>query len=214
MKKRWFLDMCFIIYYASNSGFYLEEKVRKIVANKKEEYIICYYITEENLPKWIKEKKSLIYEAKQITSYTKSMPSIEDSQSFLFKRYVMQLKKILKAYAFSENKKDFFINRKRNITFLERKIRLFVKDFIDEKVIPIKEIDLKLRSSLFTYLDNVSDANTLASGIQEHNKNAIMLITSDKEHWTEDNLKWAIPPASDLEKKYPKLPRIKYLQDL
>jgi len=60
----------------------------------------------------------------------------------------------------------------------------------------------------------MSDVMTLSSGIQEHNNKELILLTSDKEHWTKENLEWAIPKASSLRKKYPKIPEIEYIQNI
>ena len=38
---RWFLDMCFIVYYASETNNPLEDKVKILVKNKKENYLVC-----------------------------------------------------------------------------------------------------------------------------------------------------------------------------
>ena len=67
---------------------------------------------------------------------------------------------------------------------------------------------------MLTYLDNnISDANTIASGIQENKNKEVILVTADKQHWTKDNLEWALPEHSPLRKEYPNLPQIKYIQD-
>ena len=84
-----------------------------------------------------------------------------------------------------------------------------------EKVIQLSEIDSNLRSELLTFLDNnisnVSDANILASGIQEHNKKEVILITGDKNHWTKENIQWVFDSKPQLTKTYPKMPEIKYV---
>ena len=59
---------------------------------------------------------------------------------------------------------------------------------------------------------NDSDAQTLASAVQEHNNNRLTIITADKKHWTDDLLK-EVHNDSTLLKKYPFLPKIEYLQN-
>ena len=93
----------------------------------------------------------------------------------------------------------------------EFRIDFFIQKLINKKVIQIREINFELKSSLFTYTQNHSDANIIASGIQYHQENEIVLVTSDRNDWTKDNIDWAIPEHSDLRKKYPKIPKIKYV---
>ena len=68
-----------------------------------------------------------------------------------------------------------------------------------------------MKSSLFTYTRNHSDANIIASGIQYHQIEELILVTTDRKDWTEENLDLALPENSDLRKKYSKIPKIKYL---
>lgn len=211
---RWFLDMCFIIYYASETDNPLESKVRILVKNKKENYLVCFYILNKNLPDWTKRNKEMIFQAKTIIENGEKNPNLDQGGSILSKKYNAQLKKILNQYTISNNKKDFFVNIKKKLIFLEGKIRFFIEKYIDERVIPIENINPELKSSLLMYLDNnISDANTIASGIQENKNGELILVTADKQHWTRDTLEWALPEHSSLRKEYPNLPQIKYIQD-
>lgn len=212
---RCFLDMSVIIYYCYRTGQDIEKKVIKFVDNKGEKlFIVCYYILDENLPKWVKRMKIMFKEIKRkINDPGHKLWSSQESE-LLFNKDKINGERILKKYELSNNKKDFLEIMERGWVYTEARIKIFLRDLIDKKVILIKEIDSELKSALFTYLDNISDAKTLASGIQEHNKKELILITTDKEHWTKNNLEWALPEHSALRKKYPKIPEIKYIQDL
>lgn len=212
---RCFLDMSVIIYYCYRTGQDIEKKVIKFIDNKGEKlFIVCYYILDENLPKWVKRMKIMFKEIKRkINGPGHKLWSSQESE-LLFNKDRINGERILKKYELSNNKKDFLEIMERGWVYTEARIKIFLRDLIDEKVILIKEIDSELKSALFTYLDNISDAKTLASGIQEHNKKELILITTDKEHWTKDNLEWALPEHFTLRKKYPKIPEIKYIQDL
>lgn len=212
---RCFLDMSVIVYYCYRTGQNIEKKVIKFVDNKGEKlFIVCYYILDENLPKWVKRMKIMFKEIKRkINDSGHKLWSSQESE-LLFNKDKINGERILKKYELSNNKKDFLEIMEKGWVYTEARIKIFLRDLIDEKVILIKEIDSELKSALFTYLDNISDAKTLASGIQEHNKRELILITSDKEHWTKNNLEWALPEHSTLRKKYPKIPEIKYIQDL
>lgn len=212
---RCFLDMSVIIYYCYRTGQDIEKKVIKFIDNKGEKlFIACYYILDENLPKWVKRMGIMFKEIKRkINDPGHKLWSSQESE-LLFNKDKINGERILKKYELSSNKKDFLEIMEKGWVYTEARIKIFLRDLIDEKVILINEIDSELKSALFTYLDNISDAKTLASGIQEHNKRELILITTDKEHWTKDNLEWALPEHSTLKKKYPKIPEIKYIQGL
>lgn len=92
-------------------------------------------------------------------------------------------------------------------------VRYFLKNYIDKKVIPEKEIDFELKSAIFTFTNNHSDSLTIASGIQHHQKEKLILLTGDKNDWTKENLEWVFASQPNLKKKY-KAPEIKYIQKL
>ena len=92
-------------------------------------------------------------------------------------------------------------------------IMYFLGNYVDKKVIPEKEIDLELKSAIFTVINNHSDSLTIASGIQHHQKEKLILLTGDKNDWTKENLEWVFASRPDLKKKY-KIPSIRYIQNL
>lgn len=212
---RYFLDMSIIVYYCHRTGQDTEKRVIRFIDSKgKNLFIVCHYILDENLPKWVKRMKIMFKELKRkINAPEYELWSSQESE-LLFNKDRINGEKILRKYELSNNKKDFLEIMEKGWIYTETMIKRFLKDLIDEKVIPISDIDSELKSALFTFLDNISDAKTLASGIQEHNKKELIFITTDKEHWTKNNLEWAIPEHSTLKKKYPKIPEIKYVQDL
>jgi hypothetical protein len=211
----WFLDMNIVIYYCFRTGHFLESKAIKFVNNKgKNRFIICFYITKKNLPGWIQRQGILIKEIKRKINDPSYVLWTSKESGILLEKDKISGEKIIKKYNLSKDKNRFITSLERSWIYTESRINLFIKNYIDEEVISLEEIDPQLRSNLLIYLDNnSSDANTIASGIQAHNKNELTMITSDKNHWTKNNLEWAIPPVSPLEKKYPKIPEIKYLQD-
>jgi hypothetical protein len=212
---RYFLDMSLIIYYCYRTGLDIEKKVIKFIDEKgKNLFLVCYYILDENLPKWIKRMRIIFKEIKRKINNPEYELWSSPESKLLFKKDKINGEKILKKYELTKNKKEFLEIIEKGWIYAETRIKIFLRDLIDEKVIPINEIDFELKSVLFTFLNNISDAMTLASGIQEHNRKELILITTDKEHWTKDNLEWALPEHSTIRRKYPKIPEIKYIQDL
>jgi len=206
----WFLDMNIIVYHVFEMGHPLERKTRLFVKKKgSSKFLLCEYIQKENLPKWLERQEEILkwFNAKI------SGQKIEEDKMDLFNKDKIFLNRLILMYRNSKDKDKFQINTNKIFSFVKIKSKLFLEKYIDEFVIPIKEIDFELFSSLNTYLQNISDAKTIASGIQEHQNNKLILVTSDKKDWNKENLEWSIPSISSLEKKYPSLPKIKYLQN-
>ena len=198
-----FLDTGIIIGYAQD-----EEKFVLFVKNKKEEFIVCYFVLEKDIPSLVKRMRIIINE-------TKNKLKDKDYQINKKEIYPRDVEKINK---FLSLKKVNKITNLEFIYFLENfqrifkfRIDFFIQKLINQKVIPVREINFELKSSLFTYTQNHSDANILASGIQYHQEKEITLVTSDRNDWTKDNLEWAVPEHSELRKKYPKIPKIEYI---
>jgi len=212
---RYFLDMSLIIYYCYRTGLDIEKKVIKFIDEKgKNLFLVCYYILNENLPKWIKRMRIIFKEIKRKINNPEYKLWSSPESKLLFKKDKINGEKVLKKYELTKNKKEFLEMIEKGWIYTEARIKIFLRDLIDEKVIPVNEIDFELKSVLFTFLNNISDAMTLASGIQEHNKKELILITTDKEHWTKDNLEWALPEHSTIRRKYPKIPKVEYIQHL
>lgn len=211
---RWFFDMCILIYYTSEDNSFLSKKTREFIKkNENEEFLVCYYITDWDLPKWIKRQNILIDEViKKIKDDSYDLNSSKN-WNLLYPREKQKIEKfILKSKSVD---KELFI---KNLLDSQKYLELRINNFIEKKtrkVVPISEIDFELKSSLFSHLENnESDANIIASGILHHQKEKIVLITADKIHWTKENIEWAIPQGSLISKKYPKIPKIKYIQDI
>ena len=212
----WFLDMCILIFYA-NPSENLSAKTRKFVNSKgKDIFAVCYYITNKNLPKWIERQRIALKEIKKY--YDEQSYHIGSSQEskILFKEDIIEAKKIaILSLEKTKDKEKAYGLLKKNQEFLINNLKYFIKKFVDKNVIPINEIDFELKSSLFTYLTpNDSDANTIASGIQYNQQEKVTLLTGDRSDWSKELLEKAVIYHTTLNKKYPDLPEIKYVQDL
>ena len=198
-----FLDTSIIIGYAND-----EEKFTIFVKNKRGQFVICYYSIEKEIPS-IKERIKLIINEikKQTPDINKLLKNKDIYKQDLFRaEKLLAIKEILLQKGIDSNKE---LDKIQEV--FEIRIDFFVQRLIDKKAIAVKEIDFELKSSLFTYTKNHSDANIMASGIQYHQEEEIVLVTSDKQDWTKENLEWALPEFSGLRKKYPKIPEIEYV---
>src|SRR3989339_77276 len=199
---RYFLDMNLPIYFCMQIGNPLEEKTKLFIKNKgNNSYLLCDYIVKKNLPKWLSRQQIILFEFNQ---------KIKNKDYLLFST---EQSKIL-IYDKSKDKTKFIEAVNEIFNLLPARINYFIKVYIDEIVIPELEIDFKLKSCLFTWLNpNDSDANTIASAIQEHNKKELKIMTADKKDWKKELLE-EVHEDLFLKKGYPKLPKIEYLQDL
>lgn len=198
-----FLDTGIIIGYAQD-----EERFVLFVKNKKEKFIVCYFVLEKDIPSLTKRMRIIINEVKN--KLKNKDYSINKKE--LYPRDVERVKKFLSLKEVNKLTDIEFIDFLENFQrVFEFRIDFFIRKLINKKVIPVREINFELKSSLFTYIQNHSDANIIASGIQYHQENDIVLVTSDRQDWTKDNIEWAIPEHSELKKKYPKIPQIKYV---
>jgi hypothetical protein len=207
----WFLDMNVIVYYSLEMEHPLEKKAKIFIKNKGiSKFFLCEYIQKENLPKWLERQEEILRRFNLKISGEK----IIEGKIYLFNKDKIFLNHIISMYLNSKDKENFKFNINKIFSFVKIKSKLFLEKYIDQFVIPIIGIDSELLSSLNTYLQNISDAKTIASGIQEHQNNKLILITADKKDWNKENLEWAITPSSKLEKKYSSLPKIEYLQNI
>lgn len=200
--------MCIILdYVLEENGGERVRKTRNFINDKKEDsFLLCFYVKNENIPKWIERRKILLRELIRQTNKDYDPYSSGESQKLTLR----DKKKILKINRNGEEIRKF----RRTTNKLKRRINSFIESKIDEFVTPISEIDFDLKSHLFTWLkSNDSDAKTIASAVQEHNRKELKILTADKKDWRKELLD-EIHNDFELKKKYPKLPVIKYSQDL
>lgn len=211
----WFLDMCIILFYSEGerTNSLKAKKVIEFVKNKgQKRFVVCFYIIENDLPKYIERQRIVTRELqRKINNPNHAIGSLGEGLK-LYPRDKNLAEKLYHLMKTAQKPQKFITKLNEIRTKVENRINFFIQTIINEKVIPINEIDFELRSSLFTYIQNISDSNILASGIQQHNKKELFLLTEDKKDWNKDNLEWTMSPQ--LLKKYPKVPEVKYLKDL
>jgi hypothetical protein len=211
---RYFLDMNIPIYYCVELGHPLEKKAKKFINSKNTNlFLLCDYIKTLNLPNWIKRQKAILFEFNQkINNSGYILFSCQLSKELLSQDKIV-VNRLLANYE-NSNDKEIFKEKVNDVfNLIQARVNHFIKNYIDEIVVPISEIDPDLRSCLFTWLNpNDSDARTIASAIQEHNQKEIRAMTADKKDWKREILE-EVHNDLKLKKKYPKLPQIDYLQD-
>ena len=141
----WFLDMCIIIFYASNTEDIKSIKAKEFVKNKKaQKFFVCYYITKENMPKWLKRQKIILKAfGKKILDSSYELEKSEEYKE-LFPQDKIILKKFLAQYASSENKQEYCEKLRKNNDIMIQRINYFLLKLIDKEVVPINEIDFEV----------------------------------------------------------------------
>lgn len=218
---RWFLDMCIILYYIGegDKDTFIKKSQKFINEKKENKFLLCCYIKDENIPKWLNRQRILFRELIRQTRDSQYESYSSEECKHLYDGDKKKLIKLITYFRNVSDKKEIIKKFEGAFQEIEFRINILLKEKIDEFVIPISEIDFELKSHLFTFLNlgssikNDSDAKTLASAIQEHNKNNLTILTADKTDWNEGLLEEVYYHTS-LKKKYPQLPKIKYLQDL
>ncbi len=218
MRK--FLDMCIIFYYVGEGDRPdLNKKSREFVKQKREsKFLVCYYIKEKDIPKWLRRQKIVCREVlKSLKDSSYKIYSSNESKDLISRdrkkgiKFLTLFRNVNSLESLNELEKIFL--------YFEQQINEFLNKYIDEFVIPVGEIDQELRSHLMSFINigesnkNYSDVCILASAVQEHNKKELKIITADKSDWNKELLQ-EVQYHYNLNKKYPKLPNINYLQNL
>jgi hypothetical protein len=204
-----FLDTCFIIGYA-NAGIASDyEKYEVYAKDKKDNFYVCYFVLEKEIPRLIKRYSEMFKELKSSKPDFKKLlqdKKIRDRELQLANKLL-----VLKELKASKGEDLLpFINKLEEVLYV--RIDFFLTNLINKKVIPLSEIDKELASAILTWTQNFSDSNIIASGVQFHNKEEeeIVLVTSDRNDWTKEHLEDSITLHPTLRLKYKKLPEIKY----
>jgi len=213
---RWFLDMCIILGYINegDNPRIITKTISFVNQKKEDKFVLCYYITDYNLPKWLSRKRIIFREILRQIRDSSYKPYSDEECNQLWERDKNQVLKLTSIANTFQDKTEIIKNFENVYQEIERRIKEFIEKNIDELVIPINEIDPKLRGCLFNWLTpNDSDSKTIASAIQEHNKKEVVIITADKKDWTKELLE-EVHNDYNLKKVYTKLPEIRYIQNI
>ena len=213
---RWFLDMCIILGYINegDNPRIITKTISFVNQKKEDKFVLCYYITDYNLPKWLSRKRIIFREILRQIRDSSYKPYSDEECNQLWERDKNQVLKLTSIANTFQDKTEIIKNFENVYQEIERRIKEFIEKNIDELVIPKNEIDPKLRGCLFNWLTpNDSDSKTIASAIQEHNKKEVVIITADKKDWTKELLE-EVHNDYNLKKVYTKLPEIRYIQNI
>lgn len=171
--------------------------------NNNSALIISFYQKNKELPYFLKRARIKAGLTKRlIFSPDKEIPSIKE----LTKEDKSQIKKILSQYELGIIEiKDIFENISITYDF-QRKINRFLKTRIKRTV--TKNINENIVNILFKFNNNKADSRIIASAIQEHQQNQLVLVTTDKKDWKQEYIE-----KSCTDNSYKKIPEVRFLQD-
>jgi len=177
MGKDSFLDTNIIFSY-SNYNEQSKEVAKKCyfyIINKKSKFIVCGAVLDEL--ERIRKKRARIH-----IEVTKKIENPEYSleESFLISKrdipFAKQLYEKFKSYNSKEISNFFKLDRKHS----EVKVDKFLHTIVDEKVIPLEQININLVSKIHDIIPNHADCKILASAIQLQGVRAVFLfVTAD-----------------------------------
>ena len=203
-----FFDTCIIIRYASYSPIVknpLNYKCFEYIKNKKGKNMLCYYVLDE-LKNNIR-KRALI-QNEVLKKLVKSNYFINDF-GILSKQDIAYANKLFESNKGKNPEKvsKIFFEERSNF---QRKIDVFIKLLLDERVILINQIDPGIVSVLKSFIEKHSDCLVLASAIQEQqNRETFFFVTCD-DHFSPNNYEF-IKEDPKLEKcKFPELKNLLY----
>lgn len=181
MNKDSFFDTNVIInyaYYYEGSPNKIKKKCFEYIKNKVEKFIICYFV-EKELFNFLK-KRSILH--KEVLKKIEDKEYLIEDSKILLKKDIPYAKKLYeynKEKDLKEVSKIFYEER----IDLEIKIERFLKIYLNEKVIPIENIQAELVNSIFDVITNHADCKIIASALQyrQERKEDFIIITADNK---------------------------------
>jgi len=176
MVKDSFLDTNVIINYVNfDEKFYkkITKKCYEYILQKHGKFILCIAVVNELYE--IMKKRSRIHRA-VLKMIENKNPNIND---FLPSKEIPIAKKLYIQFK-DENlevlQREFSNERK----IFEIKIEQFLKTNIDEKVVPLNQIDINLVNRIHDIIPNHADCKILASALQlQINRGLFLFVTAD-----------------------------------
>ncbi|GBE20316.1 MAG TPA: hypothetical protein ENG87_03280 [Candidatus Pacearchaeota archaeon] len=163
MKKDNFLDTNIIFNYSNynDSSGNIVKKCYLFVVNKSGKFILCWAVLRE-LSEIIKKRARIHKEV--LRKLQNSNYSFEESP-LISKRDIPFIKQIYERFKYG-NSEEVSNSLKLDRRLSEIKIEQFLKTKVDEKVIPINQINGDLVGKIHDIIPNHADCKILASALQ------------------------------------------------
>ena len=178
MDKENFIDTNVIVHYANyqeNKSIDILNKCYSYLVNKRGKFIVCYMVIKELYT--VMSQLSIIH--KEVLMKVKdNNHSMKDNKN-LSEKDLAFAEKIYSTYKQTEVKKlNEILYSEREI--FEISIERFLKTHIDEKVIPIEQIQTELVNKIHDIISNHADCKILASALQlQKIREPFLFVTAD-----------------------------------
>ncbi len=181
MEKDNFFDTNVIFNYCKftkNTKLEIIKKCYEYIKNKKGKFIICYFL-EQELKNIVKKNKIIHKEIVEKVKDRNYKIGISTESSFLKPKDIAYATKTyeLKKHISIEILANAFLEEETN---LDIKIEVFFEKMVDEKVVPINQIDKNLVNKIYEIIPNHADCKILASALQlQEEMNIFLFVTAD-----------------------------------
>ena len=178
MYKESFIDTNVIVHYANyqeDKSIDILKRCYSYVVNKKGKFIICCMVIKELYT--VMSQLSIIH--KEVLMKVKdNNHSMKDNKD-LSEKDLAFAEKIYLSYKQTEVKKlNEILSSEREI--FEISIERFLKTQVDEKVIPIEQIQTELVNKIHNVISNYADCKIIASALQlQTNREIFVFVTAD-----------------------------------
>jgi len=194
-----FLDTSVIISYSgllSVEKLERRENVFKICAdfikNKEGKFTVCYFTIEKEIASLIVRQKVWVNEIKKKIDDENYDIGSTNAKS-LYPEDINRAKKVYNYYSLNldkTNKEGFKKNLSAIQADIEARISFFLERLIDERVIPLNQIEKPLVNILREFIGNYADCNVFASVLKyTTSKNEkVIFVTLDKKDFDENEI--------------------------
>ncbi|MFH1711214.1 MAG: PIN domain-containing protein [Nanoarchaeota archaeon] len=178
MDKESFIDTNVIVHYANyqeDKSIDILKRCYSYVINKQGKFIICYMVIKELYT--VMSQLSIIH--KEVLMKVKdNNHSMKDNKN-LSEKDLAFAEKVYSSYNHTEVKKlNEILSSEREI--FEISIERFLKTQVDEKVIPIEQIQTELVNKIHDIIPNHADCKILASALQlQKIREPFLFVTAD-----------------------------------
>jgi len=183
MVKDSFFDANIIVFYADfgkNTKNDIMKKCYEYITNKNGRFILCYATMRELLN--VASKRAIIH--KEILRKIENNSHDLERSNFLAKRDVPFAKKLYEQHK-NKNKEELSKQFTEDRKIFDIKIEQFIKTKVDEKVIPMEQINNELVNIIHDIINNRADCQILASVIQyQKGKELFLFVTADNQDFS------------------------------
>lgn len=180
------------------------------VKNKNNKFIVCYFTIDKEIASLIIRQKVWINEIKKKIDNPNHEPGSSKDAKVLYTEDINRAKKVYNYYSLNiekTKKEEFKKSLSINQASFEARSSFFIEKLIDERVIPLNQINKQLVNILREFINNYADCNVFASALQYTNneKEKVFFVTLDKKDFDENSIAFIKDEPRIKNYKFPEL---------